>query len=575
MSKRKWIIALLLLTFAVLSPIGTVYGEDHTDYSISAYKAEVTLYPDGSVYFDEYITYRLLQERVVIRKPVLMSNASSIEDMEISSQELVNSEDGEPVINLNQLEQVDDFADDSKGVYTYTLADEEEDIYHIAVPVQGAKRDEVTYVYRYKLKDTVFLYKDTAAFFWRFITPEQNMEVRNIDMQIVLPTGIPVEDMNGFVSGSIYAEKQVLEDGTFSIKAERIKPEETLDVVLLVPNQLFPEGRKIIDNFAEDAIISDMTSWESQAFRVRKEEELRFYGGWAVAILSVFLSLGTGLLLYLNKGRRPKITRQGKAKGLPALQHTPAELGALLNWGKVGVRDFYTTVIHLIQSGYLELHFDEKGVGSFALVENAPVSKLQPHEEYALKWLIMDLGNGRSLSLEAFEQLLSEYSKSRKRKASTWEALVYRKFKKWNYEESIRKNKAWSMGAVLIGILSAFLSAFVLRNLLAGGVTALFSAALAIYVIPLRKISEQAYIHIDQWNQFKEYLDAQLSMSTTKLSLDIWEQYLVYSIPLGMAEDILEKLPGICKANAFEDGNLTLLYKANHKWLSETLDKLK
>ena len=53
------------------------------------------------------------------------------------------------------------------------------------------------------------MYKDTAAF-WQFITPEQNMEVRNVDIQIVLPTGIPAEDMNGFVSGSLYAEKHVL-----------------------------------------------------------------------------------------------------------------------------------------------------------------------------------------------------------------------------------------------------------------------------------------------------------------------------------------------------------------------------
>ncbi len=575
MSKRKWIIVLLLVTFAVLSPNGTVYGEEAVEYSITGYKSEVTLYPDGSVYFDEYITYRLLQERAVITKPVLMSNASSVEDMEIFSQEQLASDDDELVPSLNQLEQVENIADDSYGVYTYSLAHEEEDIYHISIPVQGDKREEMTFAYRYKLKDTVFLYKDTAAFFWQFIMPEQNMEVRNVEIQIVLPTGVPAEDMNGFVSGSLYAEKHVLEDGTFSIIAERIKPDETLEVVLLVPNSLFPDGRKVIDNFAEDAIISDMTSWESEAFRARKEEELRFYGGWAVGILSALLSLGTGLLLYLNIGRRPKLARQGQIKGLPALQYTPAELGALLNRGKVGVRDFFATVLHLIQSRYLELHFNENGEGSISLVENAPISKLQPHEEYALKWLIMDLGNGSSLNLETFEQLLSEYSKLRKRKASTWEALVYQRFKKWNFEESVGRTKVWSIGAAFIGILSAFLSALVFKNIWAGGLAALFAAALAIYTIPLRKISEQGLIHIDQWNQFKEYLSSQLSMSTTKLSLDIWEQYLVYSIPLGMAVEVIEKLPGVSKANAFEDGNLTILYKTNHTWLSETLGRLK
>ena len=41
MSKRKWIIVLLLMTFAVLSPNGTVYGEEAVEYSITGYKSKL------------------------------------------------------------------------------------------------------------------------------------------------------------------------------------------------------------------------------------------------------------------------------------------------------------------------------------------------------------------------------------------------------------------------------------------------------------------------------------------------------------------------------------------------------
>jgi hypothetical protein len=49
----------------------------------------------------------------------------------------------------------------------------------------------------------------------------------------------------------------------------------------------------------------------------------------------------------------------------------------------------------------------------------------------------------------------------------------------------------------------------------------------------------------------------------------------VYAVPLGVAKEILEKLPQICKQNAFEDGNLTVLYEASHEWLMDMLSKLK
>ena len=578
MSKRRWIIALLLMVFVASWGNMPARAEEAAPYSITDYKSDITLYSDGSVYFDEYITYRLLQDTVKIIKPVPMSNASGIEEMEVFRQEPAVPENKSEAPALEPLKKTEEITDGGGDIYQYNLANEDEDVYQIVIPVEGRKRETKTFVYRYKLKDTVFLYKDTAAFFWQFILPDQNVEIRNVQIQIALPAGISKDEMNGFVSGSAYAEKEELEDGTFRITADRIKPEETLEAALLVPNSLFPDGRKVIDNFAEDAIISDMTTWESEALRARKEEELRFYGGWGAAILSILLSIGTGLLLYLKAGRGPKTMKKGKkgkSKGLPAVFYTPAELGVLIHHGKVGAKEFFATVLHLIQSRYLELHFNEKKEGSIALKEDIQKDKLQPHEEYALNWLIMDLGDGKALPLEALDRLLADYNKLHKHKASTWETLVYQKAGKWKFEENIKKTKAWGMGAVLIGLLAALLSGPVLKNQWAGGLSALFAVALAGYIVPLKKISESGLFQIAQWQQFKDFLRSQLSGQNTKLPLSTWEQYLVYAVPLGMAGEVLEKLPQSYKQNAFEDGNLTILCSANHAWLSDTLSKLK
>ena len=85
LKKRQTMIVLLII---LLSLWGNRPAEAKmaAPYSIMNYKSNVTLYPDGSAYFDEYITYRLLQEKVRIEKPIPMSNASGVGKMEVFRQ---------------------------------------------------------------------------------------------------------------------------------------------------------------------------------------------------------------------------------------------------------------------------------------------------------------------------------------------------------------------------------------------------------------------------------------------------------------------------------------------------------
>lgn len=573
MSKKRWIIAILLAVFLISWLQTPIMAEETAPYSVTGYYSNVTLYADGSAYFDEYVTYKLQEASVEVVKPLNMSNASGIEDLEVFIQ---NKDESIPENDtLKPLTLTDQIADGSKDVYTYSLMDEAEDIYNITIPVDGNKGEEKTFVYRYKLNDMVFLYKDTAAFFWQFILSGNLIKAENVEIELIMPSGVNADEFEGFVVGSIYAKKEILEDSTFRISAVQVKPGESLEVAMLMPPTLIPDGRKIIDNFAKDSIIADMSSWENEASTARKEDDLRFYGGWGISILSALLSLGTGLLLYLKYGRRKKLADQGEIKGLPAGYYTPAELGVLFNKGRVGVSDFFATVLHLIELKHLEIQYNEKQIGSIVLREDSQKNKLKPHEEYVIDWLIKDLGNGSSLSLEALDQLLSSYSKQYKHKVTTWESLVYQKASKWKFEEKIPKAKAFGLGASIIGILVALLSSLVLGNQLAGLVSGLFALGLAAYTVQLKKMSQFGLIHYTHWKLFKDYLRVQLTENNSKLPLSTWEQYLIYAIPLGMGKEVLEKLTNNFKQNSFEDGNLTILYEKNHLWLADKLDKLK
>jgi len=576
--KRKaiWTTALVLIMLCVFYFSTPVFAEQEASYSITDYTSDITLHPDGSVYFDEKITYRLLQESVEIIKPIPMANSSMVEDMEVFKLQPEGSEASEADPELKPVKQVSASAGNNGESYLYELMDTEEYIYNITIPFEGRKQEEITFVYRYRMMDTVFLYNDTAVFSWSYLLPPQMNDVRNIKIQIALPEIIPVEEWNGYIKGTAHAQKELLEEGIFSINVETLKEGEYLESILLLPNSLFPDGRKVIDNDAEEEIISDMTAWEDQASRIRREGELRLFGSWALGLVAILLCIGTGLLLYLKPGIRKAVFAQtDKLDEMPDTSMSPAELGALMKGGKAGAREFFATVLSLIQSRYMELQHRENGEGFLVLREDMEKYGLKPHEEYVLNLLGANLSGGRVLPLINLEQMLNDYGRRHRDKTSKWEGLVNQRSAKRNFGKIFFEINPWAIGAVFISLLAAVIAWLAMDNPWAGLLTGVCALALAGYVIMMNKPNEDNKDFQTKWQRYGEELLAKLDDQDNLLPLNEWEEEIVFAVPLGIGGKILDKLPQIYKESAFEDGNLTILYRNNISWLARTLENLK
>ncbi|MGI6526069.1 MAG: DUF2207 family protein [Caldicoprobacterales bacterium] len=570
----KWVLASILILLSIFYNHTPAYAKQEASYSISEYTSEITLNSDGSVYFEDTATYRLLSESVEFIKAIPMAYSSKADGIEVFR--LQSAGDAEANPQLIQLQQADQPDSADGETYTYQLANAEEDIYHITIPFKGRKREEVTFVYRYKMMDTVFLYNDTAVFFWQSFMPDMEMNVENVQIQISLPEAVSPEKWSGYARGAVYTQKEILEDGVFRISADRVRKGEYLESILLLPNSLFPDGRKIIDNYAEQDIASDMASWEDQASRTRREEELRFYGGWATGLLAVLLCIGTVLLLYLKtRTDQNDLDQQENRNGIPDAAISPAELGVLIKGGKAGARELFATVLSLIRSRFLELQHREEGEGFFILREDIPRDRLKPHEEYVLNWVASDLSHGQEVPLTDVNQVLTTYGRSHKNKISTWESLVYQRTRRMDFHENISKLKIWAMGTVLVSLLAAILAWVIMDNQWAGLLAGLFALALAVYVIPLKKTSRSGRTFQANWLKYRDELLTKLSDEQNKLPLNKWEEELIYAVPLGTAEEILNELPQMYNESEFEDGNLTILYKDNVPWLSHMLESTK
>ena len=565
MLHKRWISWFMVLSFILVgvlvfqSPVRAVEG---SPYIITDYKTNINLLEDGSAYFEEIVSYQLQVDGAEIIKPIPMAYSSIIEDIEVFNRTYSNA---------NSSEDFEDKAHD----FVFDQSDVEADIHNITIASQGSKRDELTFVYRYKMQDTVFLYKDTAAFLWQFFLPEQNIEVNNVLIEVTMPDMIAAEEWSGYVRGAAYAEKELLEDGVFRISSKIIREGEFLESVVLMPNSTFPNGRKIVDNPAKDEIVASMSAWEDEAAVTRQKEELRYYSGWGIAAFSILLSLGIGLLFHFktrSSKRKGMPNVESGSKGIPDPSVSPAELGLLIN-GRLSWNELFATVLSLIKSRYLELRNNSEQDGVLTPREDIKKDSLKAHEEYVLNWLVGDLGDGVVLPVKKLDKLLASYSKDNGHKISTWESLVYGKLDKRDSQinENINKMKVWAMGGAFLSLAAAILAGWVLDNQVAGILSGIFAVALIAYVLPRKKANEEQKQKLAQWEKYKDELSTNYSDKSKPLSLTQLEDHFVYAIPLGIADEMLEKLLQNYQSHEFEDGNLTILYHSNHSWLSKVL----
>ncbi len=574
MSKNKWKSILLMIVMLICMWSMNASAKDATPYSISDYSAYVTIHSDGSVFFDEYITYRLNEAEVLTQKPINMAGASEMLDLEVFYLDTASA-DIEDTESLISVPIGSDTGEQDEGTYRLSTASEMDELYHITIPIIGDKKQTATYVYRYTLKDLIFMYKDTAAFFWQFVSIDSDITVDHIEATITTPEAEGHEDvLTGFQRGAIYGSKSLLSDNLFWVGADNMTTDEYLEVTILMPTALIPEGRKIIDNFARETIMNELTAWEDDADRIRLEDQFRFKSSWTLTALTGMLMLGAGIFLFLKMGRRTKLkTRDADMITLPDGGLSPAELSALYRNGTIGKEALFATLLHLVHIGCLGFHkAGEKTI--LIYMDGFNKALLKPHEEYLLDWLIKDLGNSQMVSIEEVDRLFTQ-PKTVNRfqyKLATWAKLAQPKQSKPQPQSNIAIAKVVGFIIVGIGLLSAYMAGIMLGNQPAGIIAFVLSLGLGLFTLTIKKSDFSGSLQSTQWALFRDFLRKQLQDKSTELPTSRWEQYIIYALPLNMAFEVFYGITEIYPSQVFEDGNLTFLYRSNHEWMRSMLN---
>ncbi len=557
---RKIIILVLILLF-FLSDLGiSVSLAQEEDFSnewiVDSYRAIAEINADGSLAVEEYITYRFTKGfSGHLKREIDTFTASSMDNIGIFSILEINQED----ITKSKLEEIE--ADSYRIIY-----DQEYGMVKGLELSLDAENRQKTVVFKYTLYDLLAVYKDMALLDWSFLNKLDNLYTGNISISVKMPKGTRMDSIQSLLMGPLYAQ-QVIGEDTVEFDASHFGYDGDLRLIMLLPTSVIPQGRKKIENDITDEIMAEMSQYEKEIEEVRRNYEVRHLTFRLLTYVSIGLIALAFIYLYIRYDKDPKTgIKQKYTNKLPVDYYTPAELGVLMNKGKVKANYIIATLIDLINRGYLDIELSDSDHGFYlSKSPDASTEQLKSHEEYLLVWLFDDFGqDSQRVSTVKFEEWIRDKkNRSRyKHKYKTWEKLVTFNASKWKFFENIKKAK---LTGLIFGILT-FISGiilYLLGDIIKGSTVVGLSLLLIIYSQFIFKRTEFGALNNAQWLSFIRYIKEPTKSKLPNPEPGDWERFLGYAIPIGRAGHIIEQFPKIYSSTGLNHKSLFLLRKEN------------
>lgn len=430
-----------------------------------------------------------------------------------------------------------------------------------------AQDESRTFTISYLAEDVVTVYDDVAELYWKFIGTGWDRPSAEVSVKVRLPGGLRSDRIRVWGHGPLHGDARPVDGG--AVLTVRGLPAATMvEGRVVFPTEVVPGTRNRKPGAALQRILREEGAWADEANRRRLVQRLLLVGLGTVPLLVIAL----WLFLYLRFGREPTpVPPEGYYRELPA-DYTPAELGVLWRFGSVQPADLVGTVLDLVRRGYLTVEPDISGdeaSGKAALGDSGytikrteKVGGLLPLEEGVLTLLFGSTGAlGDSIAIERRGGLPKEVKARIASGYQKWVATVRRAADTYAFFDPASMKMQWVvLGS---GILLVFGGWFEVVYSLAGtdapGLLPVGLATMASGVLfalgsgAIRRRSQRGADDLRRWQGFRRFL---LDFSTLRdaepPAVALWEHYLVYAVPLGVADRVIAQLRTVYPAEELE-----------------------
>ncbi len=237
----------------------------------------------------------------------------------------------------------------------------------------------------------------------------------------------------------------------------------------------------------------------------------------------------------------------------------PAHMRVLLNDGLIDEVSLGSTIVDLIDKGYLEYYkgIDENDKLIFfhneyskLIKTNKPHDKLLKYEKFLIDWFINEYGNGVEVTAREVNNGLKYKIINQNMEATDmfyeWQALVLMSFPIDKYfikVKSPKKNKLYPIIGI-IGMMS--IMTFI------GPLLLIYGFGMLMLANPERVLNKVGVDEICEWLSLKKFLvDFGDMQNKTAEMVAIWDFYLTYSIALNVSQKASDEINRFFNDNIF------------------------
>jgi uncharacterized membrane protein len=415
-----------------------------------------------------------------------------------------------------------------------------------------------TFTIAYTIDNVVTVYDDVAELYWKFIGQDWAEPSQDVRVTVRLPGQVPLERIRAWGHGPLHGDVRPTAGGAL-LTVRNLSAHTMVEGRITFPREVVPDARVRRSGPGLPRILKEEGDWANQANRTRLLQRVLIGGLSALPILA----LGGWLFLYLRYGREPTpAPPEGYYRELPA-SYSPAELGVLWRFGSVQPADFAATLLDLVRRGYMTVQTStERGLlfsdDIYTLERTRKRDGLRPFEAEALAILYgHSEDTGERVAISRRKGLPAEAKTRMGRRFSSWTSMVGRAADAHGFFDGTSMKMRWV--AIVFGFIvmgGGFWAAFALG--IVSGISALTAAGFATGLSGLvltagsgavRRRSQRGADDLRRWQGFRKFLRDFSEMERAELpSLVLWEHYLIYAVPLGVAGRVITQLRQIYPA---------------------------
>lgn len=418
----------------------------------------------------------------------------------------------------------------------------------------------------YRMTGVVTVYDDVADLQVKVWGEQWGVRADRVTAGVLLPGGASEGDVR--VYGHPYGiegESFLGDDGVSpGLEARNVPPHRFVEIRVVFPPDLLTssDGVTIAAGAGLDVILDEEEAWAEEANDARAAARNGLIAG---AVVFVGLVGGAGGLVYTRYGREPRIEYDREYEQFPPTELSPAEVGALISQGAVTEKQFTATLFDLIRKGVVTAEpaqvtratwggLRSEQITDLVLGLGEEQTGLRDFEQSVLSVLRRALA-GSTMPLHELNDAIRSDAAANAKTYQTFRDRVVGAVRRSHLLDDSGSTVSWLVRIGAVGLVVA--AFFLLPRFFAGRpggeafmvlffIGAVAGAVVLFIFLSFRRVhvrrTKQGALEAERWMAFRRYLrDFSRLEEAPSISLALWDQFLVYGITLGVAEQVLEQ----------------------------------